>query len=174
MTTSSQEEEILDDIINNYQWNYSINTISSGSAKLQNIDDLLGHSQKLIMWRNNEPLQKTNATDALVREALFQIIEFRREHQLQYDSLLTANLEIKKQQSEILQLQNNLREKTEDINDLLLTRKNANRIYYAGVATGIISGVGGAVFNNFVYLFVGFGICITALTGLWEAKRNVC
>jgi hypothetical protein len=63
---------------------------------------------------------------------------------------------------------------SEQINELLIARKNANRIYYAGTTVGVITGLAGLLFGNILYIFVGFGIFLTSITGILEAKRNVC
>lgn len=82
-----------------------------------------------------------------------------------FDSLEEADQEIKR-------LQQQLNAKTQLISDLIIARKNTKRIYYVGLFAGITSSIGGAVFNNLLYLIVGVGITLTTITGLWDAKQN--
>ena len=103
--------------------------------------------------------------DAINKIILQEMREHRLESKDSFESLEKANLVITK-------LQKELTENTQMIRDLLLARKNAKRIYFFGLFTGITSGIGGAVFNNFIYIIIGAGIALTAIAGLWEAKQN--
>lgn len=103
--------------------------------------------------------------DAINQMILQELKEFRSESKDGFESLEKANIEI-------IKLQDELRENTQTIGDLLLARNNAKRIYFIGLSTGIASGIGGAVLNNFIYIIVGAGVALTAIAGLLEAKQN--
>lgn len=108
---------------------------------------------------------KESIDDATTQTILQELKEFRSENKDSLEDLKEANIKITK-------LQEKLMENTQTIGDLLLARKNAKRIYFIGLFTGITSGIGGAVFNNFIYIIVGAGVALTAIAGLWEAKQN--
>jgi hypothetical protein len=80
-----------------------------------------------------------------------------------FASLEEANKENKKLQLE-------LAEKTQLYYDLLYARKYEKRIYYMGLGTGIASSLAGLIYNNLLYVIVGVGVAITAVTGLREAR----
>lgn len=104
--------------------------------------------------------------DAAINNIILQEIkELRRESKDGFESLEEANIEN-------IKLHQELKESTQAISNLLIARKNTKRIYYLGLFTGITSGIGGGIFNNFIYIIVGAGITLTAITGLWEAKQN--
>ncbi len=63
-------------------------------------------------------------------------------------------------------------EKNEAIKSLKLAQVNANHMYYIGLITGIISGVGGIFYDNFLFVIVGISVVLTAFTGLLETKQN--
>ena len=133
---------------------------------LENLDFLLpSYQTNFFKSGKTYSNEKESRDDAINQIILQEIKELRTENKYGFESLEEANLKITK-------LQEELKENTQTIRDLLLARKNAKRIYFLGLFTGITTGIGGAVFNNFIYIIVGAGIVLTAITGLWEAKQN--
>lgn len=125
---------------------------------------------------SNEEESKKGAIDHIILE---ELKEFRQESIAKLTSLEEASQEIKKLQQQLYEntqklceLQQQLDTKTQAISNLLTARRNAKYVYYTGVGTGVASGLAGLVFNNLIYAIIGVGIVLTAITGLWEAKKN--
>jgi hypothetical protein len=108
----------------------------------------------------------------LEKEILKQVTELRKENKLQYESIIAANLEIKKQNETILRLEKEVSEKTTEINEILHARENTKNLFWVGIGSGIVSGVFGLISSNIFYVLIGGGVSATSLTGLIEAKRN--
>lgn len=78
--------------------------------------------------------------------------------------------ELKEAKLDITFLQNEMNERTKSMEDLLITRKNTQNVYYLGLLTGIV-GIG-AGFSNIIYGIAGAGVAFTAIVGICEAKKN--
>ena len=83
----------------------------------------------------------------------------------------TSKHEIMSLQNEIISLQHEMNKREKSIEDLLITRKNTKNVYYVGLLTGIIGIIAG-FFNNIIYGIAGLGVAITAIVGIYEAKKN--
>lgn len=79
--------------------------------------------------------------------------------------------ELQSSYRKIISLQNEINERDKAIEELLITRKNTKNIYYVGLLTGG-AGIIAGIFTNIVYAIAGLCVAVTALVGIYEAKRN--
>lgn len=57
--------------------------------------------------------------------------------------------------------------------ELIDFQAKTSGIYYLGAGFGVVSFILGIALSNILFSFMGVGILITALVGIWEDKRNV-
>lgn len=79
--------------------------------------------------------------------------------------------ELQSSHRKVISLQNEINERNKAIEELLITRKNTKNIYYVGLLTGGVGIIAG-IFINIVYAIAGLCVAVTALAGIYEAKRN--
>ena len=83
----------------------------------------------------------------------------------------TLKKDIKTETHTIIELQREMNEREKAIEELLIVRKNTKNVYYIGLLTGI-AGIVMGMFNNVMYALAGLGIAITAIVGIYDAKKN--
>ena len=98
----------------------------------------------------------------ILNELLKEMKEHREEATHRFDSLDSANGEINRLQTELIDLQSKV----------VKFQTEIPKIYHAGAIFGAAGTAYGIFTANIVYLSVGFGVAITAITGILEAKRN--
>ena len=91
------------------------------------------------------------------------------------DTTLQSKEELKRElfftKKEIISLHNEMSARETAIEELLVVRKNTKNVYYAGFFIGLLGIIAG-IFSNIIYFIAGLGVALTALVGIYEAKKN--
>ena len=101
-------------------------------------------------------------TNEILNELLKEMKEHREEATHRFDSLDSANEEINRLQTELIDLQSKI----------VKFQTEIPKIYPAGAIFGVAGTVYGIFTANLIYLCVGLGMAITAIIGILEAKIN--
>ncbi len=102
---------------------------------------------------------------------LAEISEFRSEHRENHNEIIQKEQQIIYLQTELMKKTTELEASTAQISQIVSVRANTRRIYYGGLFTGVISILGGLVFNLIPVAIAGVGIVVTTLFGLQEMKN---
>lgn len=100
--------------------------------------------------------------DEVLYVILKEIREHRKESDYGFKTLASANKEILKLQTELNDLQKKI----------VKFQTEIPKIYYLGAIFGLAGTGFGILTSNLLYLCFGFGVGITAIVGILEAKIN--
>ena len=110
--------------------------------------------------------QTSRVSEFTVKEILNELVneikEQREEATHRFDSLDSANEEIIRLQTKLKDLQSKI----------VKFQTEIPKIYPTGAIFGVAGTVYGIFTANLIYLSVGLGVTITAITGILEAKIN--
>jgi lipid II:glycine glycyltransferase (peptidoglycan interpeptide bridge formation enzyme) len=113
-----------------------------------------------------EETQTSSVSEFTAKEILNEILKEVKKHREEtthrFDSLDSANEEIIRLQTKLKDLQSKI----------VKFQTEIPKIYPAGAIFGVAGTVYGIFTTNLIYLCVGLGMAITAITGILEAKIN--
>lgn len=116
-------------------------------------------------WREETQTSSVDVSQsqvALLKKILTTLEEHTKETTHRFNSLDSANEEIIRLQTKLKDLQSKI----------VKFQTEIPKIYPAGAIFGVAGTVYGIFTANLIYLSVGLGVTITAITGILEAKIN--
>lgn len=117
-------------------------------------------------WLDEEEETQTSSAnvsqEALLKKIFTMLEEHTKETTHRFNSLDSANEEIIRLQTKLKDLQSKI----------VKFQTEIPKIYPTGAIFGVAGTVYGIFTANLIYLSVGLGVTITAITGILEAKIN--